>query len=221
MTAVTQAGKVRVAVVGTGEFGRNHARVYREIHNAELVGVYDKDSARAQAAASEFRTHAFAALDELAGRADAASVAVPTVDHAAIGCRLMEMGLDVIVEKPMAKSLAEADALIAAARRHHPVGLSPKRSADSSVPRLVANSVQEGRRPGNALSRSPTDRGAQHGQSRDAGAGGHADLRTQDAVGFRALQHHIGWRLEGRSAKDRRASSTQRQGTRTDLHSRP
>ncbi|HEX3372510.1 MAG TPA: Gfo/Idh/MocA family oxidoreductase, partial [Candidatus Acidoferrales bacterium] len=74
MTAVTQAGKTRVAVVGTGEFGRNHARVYREIHNAELVGVYDKDSARAQAAASEFRAHAFAALDELAGRADAVSV---------------------------------------------------------------------------------------------------------------------------------------------------
>jgi predicted dehydrogenase len=121
MTAVTQAGKIRVAVVGTGEFGRNHARVYREIHNAELVGVYDKDSARSQAAAAEFRTHAFAALDELAGRADAASVAVPTAEHATIGCRLMEMGLDVIVEKPMAKSLAEADALIAAARRHQRV----------------------------------------------------------------------------------------------------
>jgi predicted dehydrogenase len=121
MTAVTQAGKTRVAVVGTGEFGRNHARVYREIHNAELVGVYDKDSARAQAAASEFRAHAFAALDELAGRADAVSVAVPTAEHATIGCRLMEMGLDVLIEKPMAKSLAEADALLAAAKRHQRV----------------------------------------------------------------------------------------------------
>jgi predicted dehydrogenase len=121
MTAAAQVGRVRVAVVGTGEFGRNHARVYREIRNAELVGVYDKDDARAQAAAAEFRTHPFAALDELAGRADAASVAVPTAEHAAIGCRLMEMGLDVIVEKPMAKSLAEADALIAAAQRHQRV----------------------------------------------------------------------------------------------------
>jgi predicted dehydrogenase len=44
MTAATQAGKVRVAVVGTGEFGRNHARVYREIQDAELVGVFDKDA---------------------------------------------------------------------------------------------------------------------------------------------------------------------------------
>jgi predicted dehydrogenase len=117
MTAVTQGGKVRVAVVGTGEFGRNHARVYREIQDAELVGVYDNDSERAQASAAEFRTHAFAALDELAGRADAASVAVPTAEHAKTGSRLMEMGLDVLVEKPMAKSLAEADALLAAAKR--------------------------------------------------------------------------------------------------------
>src|SRR6202035_5980867 len=117
VTALMQTGKIRVAVVGTGEFGRNHARVYREIHNAELVGVFDKDPNRAQAAASEFRTHAFSALDELRGRADAVSVAVPTAEHAEIGCRLMEMGIDVLVEKPMAKSLAEADALLDAARR--------------------------------------------------------------------------------------------------------
>ena len=113
-----QTGKIRVAVVGTGEFGRNHARVYREIHNAELVGVFDKDSSRAQAAASEFRTHAFAALEELRGRADAVSVAVPTAEHAEIGCRLMEMGIDILVEKPMAKTVAEADALLESAKRH-------------------------------------------------------------------------------------------------------
>jgi predicted dehydrogenase len=118
MTSATQAGKVRVAVVGTGEFGRNHARVYREIQGAELVGVFDKDTHRAQSAAVEFRTHAFAALEELAGRADAVSVAVPTAQHAETGCRLMEMGLDVLVEKPMAKDLAEADALLAASNRY-------------------------------------------------------------------------------------------------------
>jgi predicted dehydrogenase len=113
-----QTGKVRVAVVGTGEFGRNHARVYREIHDAELVGVFDKDSNRAQAVASEFRTHAFGSIDELRGRADAVSVAVPTAEHAETGCRLMEIGLDVLVEKPMAKTVAEADALLESAKRH-------------------------------------------------------------------------------------------------------
>ena len=119
MTAVTHMGKLRVAVVGTGEFGRNHARVYREIQDAELVGVFDNSVERAKATAAEFRTRAFDALDELQGRADAASVAVPTAEHAEIGCRLMEMGLDVLVEKPMAKDLAQADALLDAAKRHH------------------------------------------------------------------------------------------------------
>ena len=113
-----QARKVRVAVVGAGEFGRNHARVYRELEGAELVGILDTNESRANAVASEFQTLTFRAVDDLHGRADAASVAVPTVDHAAVGCRLMEMGIDVLVEKPMAVSLAEADTLLEAAKRH-------------------------------------------------------------------------------------------------------
>jgi predicted dehydrogenase len=110
--------KIRVAVAGTGEFGRNHARVYREIEGAELVGVYDLDSNRAAAVAAEFQTRAFASLEELRGSADAVSVAVPTVSHAEVGCRLLEMGLDILVEKPMAVNLAEADALLAAAKKN-------------------------------------------------------------------------------------------------------
>jgi predicted dehydrogenase len=110
--------KIRVAVVGTGEFGRNHARVYRELGDAELVGVYDQNAPRAAEIAKEFRTHAFQDLAELRGAVDAASVAVPTIAHAEVGCRLLEMGLDVLVEKPMASSLAEADQLLAAAKRH-------------------------------------------------------------------------------------------------------
>jgi predicted dehydrogenase len=109
--------KIRVAVVGTGEFGRNHARVYREVPGAELVGVYDKDPARAAQVAAEFQTRELASVEELRGLADAVSVAVPTVEHSAVGCMLMEMGLDVLVEKPMAKSLPEADALLHAAKK--------------------------------------------------------------------------------------------------------
>jgi predicted dehydrogenase len=113
-----QMGKVRVAVVGAGEFGRNHARVYRELENADLVGVFDTDESRVKAVAAEFHTQALRGLEELKGKADAASVAVPTVDHAAVGCQLMQMGLDVLVEKPMAVNLSEADALLDAAKRH-------------------------------------------------------------------------------------------------------
>jgi len=109
--------KIRAAVVGTGEFGRNHARVYRELAGAELVGVYDLDQDRARAVAAEFQTRALRSLDEVCERAEAASVAVPTMAHADVGCWLLERGLDVLVEKPMALSLTEADALLETARR--------------------------------------------------------------------------------------------------------
>jgi len=115
MTAAANP-RIRVAVVGCGEFGRNHARVYREIESAELVGVFDTDPSRAAACAQEFQTQAFSSLEEMRDKADAASVAVPTLAHAEVGCRLMELGLDVLVEKPMAKDLADADALQGAAR---------------------------------------------------------------------------------------------------------
>jgi predicted dehydrogenase len=117
MTAAANQ-RTRVAVVGCGEFGRNHARVYREIEAAELAGVFDTDPVRAAAFAQEFQTQAFSSLEAMHGQVDAASVAVPTVAHAEVGCRLMELGIDVLVEKPMAKDLADADALLGAAQTH-------------------------------------------------------------------------------------------------------
>jgi len=109
-------GNVRVGVVGAGDFGRNHARVLRELEGAELAGIVDTDAARAQQVAAEYSTRAFADLDALAGAVDAAIVAVPTVEHAAVGCHLLARGVDILVEKPIAASLAEADRLIEAAR---------------------------------------------------------------------------------------------------------
>ena len=117
---MTTAGnqRIRVAVVGCGEFGRNHARVCREIESAQLTGVFDTDPDRAAAFAKEFQTRAFSSLEAMQGQVDAATVAVPTIAHAEVGCRLMQLGIDVLVEKPIAKDLADADALLAAAHRH-------------------------------------------------------------------------------------------------------
>ncbi len=109
---------IRVAVVGAGEFGRNHARVWREMEGAELAGIVDLNPDRARQVAEEFGTRALSGIEELAGEGiAAASVAVPTKEHARVGCRLLEAGLDVLVEKPLAASLGEADDLIASARR--------------------------------------------------------------------------------------------------------
>jgi len=110
--------KIRVAVVGVGDFGRNHVRVYRDLADAELAGVVDTNAERARQVGAEFSTAVLPDLAALVGRVDAVSLAVPTVEHARIGCRLLELGIDVLVEKPMAATLAEADELIAAARRN-------------------------------------------------------------------------------------------------------
>jgi predicted dehydrogenase len=118
MNGASETKKIRVAVVGAGEFGRNHARVYRELEGAEIVGIHDRDAARAATIAAEFQTQVLTRLEDLRGRVDAASVAVPTVGHAEVGCKLMEMGLDLLVEKPMAVNLTEADALLKASKQY-------------------------------------------------------------------------------------------------------
>jgi predicted dehydrogenase len=109
---------IRVAVVGVGDFGRNHVRVWREIEGAELAGIVDTNADRAQRVAAEFGTRVLRDLDALSSEGiDAVSLAVPTVEHARIGSRILAAGIDVLVEKPIAASLAEADALIGIARR--------------------------------------------------------------------------------------------------------
>lgn len=108
---------IRVGVVGTGSFGRNHARVYRDLQaepepRVELVGVVDSDQGRANAVAREFGTRSFRSIEELANAGvDAASVAVPTAAHMATARELMQAGVDVLIEKPLAATLAEADQL--------------------------------------------------------------------------------------------------------------
>jgi predicted dehydrogenase len=121
MSSDGETKKIRVAVVGAGEFGYNHARVYRGLHQAELVGVCDQDFKRAFKIAQEFGTTAFKSIEELCGKADAVTVAVPTIAHRDVGCQLMNMGIDVLVEKPMASSLEEADDLLAAAKKNRRV----------------------------------------------------------------------------------------------------
>jgi predicted dehydrogenase len=117
-------GLLRVGVVGGGAFGRNHVRVYRDFETdlelkVQFAGVADLDATRAREVASEFGTRAFGSVAEmLAAGVDAVSVAVPTVAHLAVARELMEAGADVLIEKPLAATLAEADELQAIAARH-------------------------------------------------------------------------------------------------------
>ena len=106
--------KIRVAVVGAGQFGRNHVRVVRQSERAELLAVVDIDAALAAEAAAGCT--ALTDYRDLRGRVDAAIVAAPTAAHAEIGCELMRAGIDVLVEKPIASELDSATRLIDTAR---------------------------------------------------------------------------------------------------------
>lgn len=110
--------KIRVAVIGTGVFGRHHLRVLSQSLNATLVGVVDADPERAAQAAAEHNCMTFATLGELEGNVDAAVVAVPTSLHAEVGCELLQSGIDVLVEKPIASNLASARRLVDTAVEH-------------------------------------------------------------------------------------------------------
>jgi predicted dehydrogenase len=92
--------------------GRNHVRLLSSLPGAELVGVYDPRPEAAEAAAHEHGARVFPRLEDLAGEIEAAVVAAPTVAHADMGCALLERGLHVLIEKPLAASLEEADRLL-------------------------------------------------------------------------------------------------------------
>lgn len=106
---------MRVAVIGVGEFGKNHARVYKNLEGVELVGVCDARAERAREIAKEHATAAFTDYRELVGKVDAVSVAVPTVAHAEVAEAFLRNGVHALVEKPLAPSLDEADRILRAA----------------------------------------------------------------------------------------------------------
>jgi predicted dehydrogenase len=115
---------VSVAVVGAGAFGRNHLRVYRALEAAgvvRLAACVDPSPAAREAVAAEYGIAVFETIaDLLAAMPDigAASVCTPTIHHAAAAVALLGAGIDVLIEKPIAASLAEADAILAAASEH-------------------------------------------------------------------------------------------------------
>ena len=106
-------------------FGRNHARVYKELEEqgeaVRLLGVVDPDTGRADAVAREFGCKAFGSVGQLLtthSEVQAASVVAPTVHHLAVAREMMKAGVDVLIEKPLAATLAEADELVLLAAEH-------------------------------------------------------------------------------------------------------
>ena len=108
---------LRVGVIGVGHLGRHHARILSSLPGARLVAVVDKIGGRAAEIATVNRTQASTDYRDLLGEVDAVTIAVPTELHREIALPFLEAGVPVLVEKPMTRSLGEADDLIAAAAR--------------------------------------------------------------------------------------------------------
>jgi predicted dehydrogenase len=106
---------LRVAVIGVGHLGKHHARILSALPGVELVAVVDTNRGRAEEIAAASGTAAAFDARDVAGRVDAVTVAVPTELHRDIALPFLQAGVAVLVEKPMARSLAEADEMIAAA----------------------------------------------------------------------------------------------------------
>ena len=108
---------LRIAVIGVGHLGQHHARLLAGMENVELVGVVDTKAGRAEEIAAKYGTRAFTNAADIRGLVDAVTVAVPTESHVDVAMPFIDDGRAVLVEKPLASSLADADRLIDAAAR--------------------------------------------------------------------------------------------------------
>ncbi len=108
--------KIQVGVIGVGYFGQFHAEKYAKMRGVELVGVVDIDANRAREVAKRYRTQPFLHYSELFGKVQAVSITVPTPLHYCIAKDFFLQGVDVLLEKPIANSLEEADELVELAR---------------------------------------------------------------------------------------------------------
>lgn len=108
---------IRVAVIGVGEHGRHHARALKELVGAGLVGVYDQHGERAEVVAGELGCRCFDTLDQALGSVRAVSVVIPTTEHASVVKSAFDAGVDVLVEKPISRTLEEAGELVERAER--------------------------------------------------------------------------------------------------------
>ena len=107
----------KLAVVGVGALGEHHARIYSELPDVELVAVVDIDQGKAQQVASRYHCQSYQQYEEILDSVEAISLAVPTREHARIGVEFLKRDVHVLVEKPIAQNLEEADQLIQAQKK--------------------------------------------------------------------------------------------------------
>jgi predicted dehydrogenase len=109
---------MKVAVIGVGHLGRHHARILAAIAGTDMIAVVDINAQRAAEIAAQYGTRAYTDWHDLLGKVEAVTIAAPTDVHASIAAPLLERGVHVLIEKPMAATTSEADELLRLARDH-------------------------------------------------------------------------------------------------------
>ncbi len=108
--------KVKAGVIGVGHLGRYHARVYSQIPEAQLIGVYDTDREKVKKIAKEFDTRYFENLNDLLEATEAVSLVVPTTFHYSLACDILDRGIHLLVEKPITETVKQAEELVSLAK---------------------------------------------------------------------------------------------------------
>jgi predicted dehydrogenase len=114
---VSERAPLPVGVVGVGSLGFHHARLLREVPGARMVGVFDVDGRRATEVSEQLGVRAFRDVDELLREVEGAVIAVPTTEHAGVALRAIDQGVGLLIEKPLARTVEEADRILEAAER--------------------------------------------------------------------------------------------------------
>ena len=136
---------IDVGVVGVGHLGKHHARLYAQTEGARLVGVVDRDRQRAEAIASEYGCRVFENEEDLAANTTAVSVAVPTEFHCAVAVKLLEAGVHVLIEKPLARSIEEAERINSVAEERERIVMVGHTERFNPAVRALMDAVREPR----------------------------------------------------------------------------
>jgi len=108
--------KIKVGVVGAGHLGQHHLRIYSELPEAELIGIYDIDLTKAKEKSEEFKTTYFKKLDDLLEKSEAVSLVVPTSFHFSVAEEIIKNGVNLLIEKPITQTVNQAEKLIQMAK---------------------------------------------------------------------------------------------------------
>ncbi len=109
----------KTAVIGVGKFGQNHARIYSEMPDVDLIGVVDADGEQARSVAQQFKTRAFSDYHEVMAKVDGVSIVTPTRTHHEVAKDFLSQGIPVLVEKPITETVDQAKELVKLSQKNH------------------------------------------------------------------------------------------------------